>query len=58
MQHSACGGLSDAAFSPSGMLASRWNTQTLSCESTAMPPTAPVTHLFGSACDQSGSGWN
>ncbi len=55
-QHSACGGVSDAAFSPSGMLASRWNTQTLSCESTATPPTAPVTHRFGSACDHSGSG--
>ena len=48
--------LSDAAFSPSGMLAGRWNTQTLSCESTATPPTGPVTHLFGSACDHSGSG--
>src|SRR5262245_9544399 len=56
MQHSACGGLSDAAFSPSGIVDSRWNTQTLSCESTAMPPTCPVTHLFGKACDHSGSG--
>jgi DNA-binding beta-propeller fold protein YncE len=40
------------------MLAGRWNTHTLSCESTATPPTAPVVHLFGSACDQSGSGSN
>ena len=56
MQHSACGGLSDAAFSPSGIVAGRWKTHTLSCESTATPPTWPVTHLFGSACDHSGSG--
>src|SRR5262245_10984664 len=56
MQHSACGGLSDAAFSPSGIVSGRWNTQTLSCESTATPPTCPVTHLFGNVCDQRGSG--
>src|SRR5580704_4032484 len=38
------------------MVASRWNTQTLSCESTATPPTCPVTHLFGNAWDHKGSG--
>ena len=27
MQHSACGGLRDAAFSPSAMVAGRWKTQ-------------------------------
>src|SRR5580698_5722338 len=38
------------------MVASRWKTQTLSCESTATPPTCPVTHLFGNAWDHKGSG--
>src|SRR5690349_4219976 len=58
MQHSDAGGLSDAPRSPSGIVAGRWNTHTLSCESTATPPTCPVTHLFGNACDHSGSGSN
>src|SRR5438105_4844328 len=58
MQHSDCGGTSEAPFSPSGIVAGRWNTHRLSCESTASPPTCPVTHLFGNACDQSGSGSN
>src|SRR5437867_1535139 len=58
MQHSACGGVRDAAFSPSGIVAGRWKTQRLSWESTASPPTCPVTHLFGNASDQSGSGSN
>src|SRR5215472_8380096 len=56
MQHSACGGLREAACSPSGMVSGRWNTHRLSRESTASPPTCPVTHLFGNACDHSGSG--
>src|SRR5262245_8074994 len=38
------------------MLAGRWNTQRLSCESTATTPTAPVTQLFGNSSDHSGSG--
>src|SRR6266702_2593337 len=58
MQHSACGGTSEAAFSPSGIVAGRWKTHRLSWESTAAPPTCPVTHLFGNVCDQSGSGSN
>src|SRR4029450_2892116 len=58
MQHSEAGGFSDAPRSPSGIVAGRWKTHTLSCESTATPPTCPVTHLFGNACDQSGSGSN
>src|SRR5438046_2108129 len=58
MQHSACGGTSEAAFSPSGIVAGRWKTHRLSWLSTARPPTCPVTHLFGNACDQSGSGSN
>src|SRR5215203_276765 len=56
IQQSACGGFSDAAFSPSGIVDGRWKTQTLSCESTATPPTWPVTHLFGSASNHNGSG--
>ena len=58
MQHSDWGGLRDAPFSPSGIVSGRWKTHRLSCESTATPPTCPVTHLFGSACDHSGSGSN
>src|SRR5256885_16985734 len=58
MQHSESGGFNDAPRSLSGILPGRWKTQMLSCESTAMPPTAPVAHLFGSAWKNSGSGSN
>src|SRR5471030_3070247 len=58
MQHSAWGGVRAAAFSPSGMVAGRWKTQMWSCESIAIPPTIPDTHLFGSVLKNSGSDSN
>src|SRR5947208_10334467 len=58
MQHSASGGLNEAAFSPSAMVAGRWTIQMWSCESTATPDTCPVVHLCGSGLFHSGSTTN
>src|SRR5689334_11355040 len=40
------------------MVPGLWKTHTLSWLSTATPPTWPLTHLFGRACDHNGSGSN